>query len=102
MFVNRKRMRTENQSLTIGINRLGQIKSIRGGEISVGGGDSQDEAGLLTNELHDHVPDLLFNVGRLVAHRDLGQTRQVDERDVQDCSGTIQGEGKREREHTPD
>ena len=69
---------------TVRINRLGQIKRVRGGQVCVGRRDGQDEAGLLGDELHDHVPDLGLNVHRLVAHRDLGQAGQVDQRYVQD------------------
>jgi hypothetical protein len=34
---------------------------------------------------HDHVVDLLLNVDGLIADGDLGDTGQVDEREVEDC-----------------
>ena len=33
---------------------------------------------LFADELHDHVPDLLLYVHRLVAHGNLGQSGQVN------------------------
>ncbi len=63
---------------TIRIHTLGQLQRVRGGQISVGRGDRQDQAGLLADKLHQHVPDLGLNVDWLVAHGNLGETGQID------------------------
>lgn len=72
--------------LTLRVHVLGQLESVRVGQVGVGWSDGQDQAALPGDELHDHVPDLLLDVGRLVAHGHLGDPRQVDERQVQHCS----------------
>jgi hypothetical protein len=71
------------QPVTVGIREAGQLQRVRGGEVSIGGRDGQDEAGIAGNELHDHVLDLLADIRGLVAHRYLGQTRQIDQGYVQ-------------------
>lgn len=70
---------------TLRIDVFGQFESIRVGQVSVGGCNSQDEAALPADELHYHVPDLLLDVDRLVSHGHLGDTRQVDQSQVQHC-----------------
>ena len=71
---------------TIGINGFCQHEGVRSGKIDVGRGYSQDEASLLGDERKYHISDLCLDVQRLVAHWDLGQTGQVDQRDVQHCT----------------
>ncbi len=91
------------QFCTVRIDGLGQVECVRGGQIGVGRGDRQDEAGLLADELHDHVADLGLNVHGLVAHRDLGQARKINQRDVQHCSRLEEGnfgEGRRKKRKT--
>ena len=70
-------------TLTVGIDRFGQIEGVRSGQIDVGRRHGQNEARLLGDVLQEHVADLGLDVDRLVAHGDLGQARQVDQRDVQ-------------------
>ena len=71
--------------VTVRVDALGELQRVRRGHVRVGRGDRQDEAGLLADELHDHVPDLVLDVGGLVAHGDLGQAGQVDQGDAQHC-----------------
>lgn len=72
--------------LTLRVHVLGQFESVRVGQVSVGGSDGQDQAALSGDELHDHVSDLLLDVCGLVPHRNLGDTRQVDESQVEHCN----------------
>ena len=62
----------------------GHLQGVGGGQVLVGGGHRQDEAGVPADELHDHVVDLGPDVRRLVPHRNLCHARQVDQCDVQD------------------
>jgi len=80
--INLRRQRLGWWSPTIRIDGFGEVERVRGSEIRVGGRDGEDEAGLLGDELHDHVPDLGLDVDGLIAHGDLGEARQIDERDV--------------------
>lgn len=75
--------------LTLRINFLCQFESVRVGQVSVSRSDGQDQAALSGDELHNHVPDLLLDVHRLVSDRHLGDPRQVDESQVQHC--TVRG-----------
>ena len=70
---------------TIRVDGLGQLKGVGGGHVSVGRCDSQNETGVLADELHYHVSDLRFNIDRLIPNRDLGQTGKIDEGDAQHC-----------------
>lgn len=72
--------------LTLRVHVLGQFESVRISQVSVGGSDSQDQAALPGDELHYHVPDLLLDVCGLVPHRHLGDTRQVNESQVEHCN----------------
>lgn len=72
--------------LTLWINVLCQFESIRVGQISVGWSDGQDQAAFSADELHNHVPDLLLDVHRLVSNGHLSDPRQVDESQVQHCT----------------
>lgn len=74
--------------LTLWIDILGQFKSIRVGQVTVGRSDSQDQAALSGYELHDHVSDLLLDVYGLVSNRHLRDPRQVDKSQVQYCTDT--------------
>ncbi len=56
------------RKVTVRIDRLGQVQGIGGSQVCVGRRDSQDEARLLADELHDHILNLHLNVGRLVAY----------------------------------
>ena len=70
-------------SVTIRIGGASNLQRVRGGEVRIGGRDGQDEAGVAANVGHDHVADLLANVGRLVADWELGQAGQVNQGYVQ-------------------
>ena len=70
-------------NVTVGIDTLCQVEGVRGGQISVGRSDSQDETGLLGDELHKHVADLGLDVNGLISNGDLGQTGQINQGDVQ-------------------
>lgn len=61
--------------LTLGVNVLRQFQGVRVCQVSVGWSDSQDQAALSGDELHDHVPDLLLNVCRLVSNWHLSDPR---------------------------
>ena len=72
-----------NGAQTLRINRLCHGEGVGSCQVSVGRSDSQDETGLLADELHDHVLDLLLDVHWLVPDCDPRQARQVDQGDVQ-------------------
>ena len=80
-----------------GVHLFGHLKSIRVGQVSVSGGDSKDEAVLSSDELQEHVLDLVLNVTGLVPHRDLGHARQVHQGEIQHWGGR-EGEGGRKGE----
>ena len=67
---------------TIRIDLLGQHKSIGCCQICVGRGDGQDQASVLSDELHQHIPDLTLNVRRLITNWDLGQAGQINESNI--------------------
>lgn len=69
--------------LTLWVDIFGQFESIWVGEVHVCWSHSQDETVLLTDELHDHVSDLILDVRGLVAYRDLCDARQVNQSQVQ-------------------
>lgn len=71
--------------LTLGVNVLRQLQGIRVGQVGVCWGDSQDQAAFSADELHDHVSDLLLDVCRLVSNWNLGDPRQVDQSQIQNC-----------------
>ena len=77
----------EYLSRTLRVEVFGQFERVGVGQVRVGRGDGQDEAALSGNELHDHFSDLLLDVHRLVAHRHFSDARQVDERQIQHCTG---------------
>lgn len=79
-------VRTSWWFLTLRVHVLCQFESVRIGQVSVGGSDSQDQTALPGDELHDHVPDLLLDVCGLVPHRHLGDARQVNESQVEHCN----------------
>lgn len=68
---------------TLWVNLLGDLQSVRVGQVSVCRGDGQDEAALLGNELHQHVPDLMLNVVGLVSNGHFGHPRKIDQGQVQ-------------------
>ena len=71
---------------TIGVDGFCQHESVGSGQIDIGRSNCQDQACLFGDERIDHIADLGFDVQRLIAHWDLGQTGQVDQRDVQHCA----------------
>lgn len=80
-------------SLTLWVHLLGDLQSIGVGQVSVSRGDSQDQTAFLSDELHQHVTDLVLNVMGLVANSNLSHTRKVDQGEVQhwnEC-GVIKG-----------
>lgn len=79
-------VRRSSRSLTLRVDVFGQFERVRVGQVSVSGSDGQDQAALATDELHDHVSDLLLDVGRLVSHRYFSDARQVDEGQIQNCT----------------
>ena len=72
-----------NGPQTFRIRLPGQVEGVAGGYVRVGRGDGQDETGVPADVSHDHVLDLVPDVSWLVTHSDLGQTRQVDECNVE-------------------
>lgn len=60
---------------TLRVDLLGDLQSVRVGQVSVGRRDGQDEAALLGDELHQHVPDLVLDVLRLVSDGHFGHAR---------------------------
>lgn len=76
------------EPITLWVDLLGDLQSVRVGQVSVGGCDGQDEAALLVDELQQHLPDLVLDVRRLVSDGHFGHPRKIDEGQVQHCSGT--------------
>ena len=72
---------------TVWVHFLGNLESVRVGEVAVGRGDGQDERVLASDELHEHVSDLVLNVRRLVPHWHLGQPRQVNQGEIEHWRG---------------
>ncbi len=72
--------------VTIWVNGFCKVKGIGSSQIRVGWGDSQNETSLLADELHDHVSDLGLDVCWLIANRNLGESRKVNQGDVKHCS----------------
>lgn len=72
---------------TLRIDFLGHLERIRVGQIHVGRRDGKDEAALPADELQDHVLDLVLDVLRLVPNRHFGDSREVDEGQVQHWHG---------------
>lgn len=69
--------------LTLRVHLLGYFEGIRVGQVSIGWGDSEDQTALLSDELKQHISDLVLNVNRLVPHGNLGHPRQVDQGEIQ-------------------
>jgi hypothetical protein len=57
-----------DSSGTLRVNITGKTKTVRVGEIYVGGSDCQDDGVWFGNVLDNHVPDLLFDVFGLVSN----------------------------------
>ena len=70
--------------VTLGVGLTGDHEGVGGGEVGVGRGHGEDEAGLLHDVGHQHVADLVADVGRLVTDRDFRQTGQIDQGYSQD------------------
>ncbi|GIX63589.1 pentatricopeptide repeat-containing At4g19890 isoform X1, putative [Babesia caballi] len=63
------------------------LEAVRGRDVRVRRRQRQDDARRLPNVLHDHVAYLLLNVVRLVVDRNLGDARQVYQRQVHHPGG---------------
>ena len=57
-----------------------QLQGVAVDQVSVGGGDGQDDAGGVADVLQHHLADALLDVGGLVAHGHLGNAGQVHQR----------------------
>lgn len=68
--------------LTLWVNFFGNLKGVGVCQIGIRRRDGEDETAFLADELQKHVPDLDFNVRRLVTHRNFCHTRQIDQRQV--------------------
>lgn len=66
-----------NSTLTLRINLLGNLPSVRVGEVRVCWGNSQEEAVVFGDKLQEHIFDLVLNVGGLIPHRDLRHSREI-------------------------
>lgn len=71
--------------LTLRVYFFGKFQGVAVRQVGVRGRDGENEAWFSTYELEYHRFDLLLDVSRLVADRDLRQTRQVDQRKVEYC-----------------
>lgn len=60
-----------DSSGTLGVDITGKTKTVRVGEIDIGGSDCQNDGVGLGDVLHNHVPDLLFNILGLVSNGQL-------------------------------
>ena len=85
--------------LTWWVNLLGKLEGIWGSQIRVSWSDSQNQRVLSRYKLHEHVPNLELDVRGLVTDRDLRETRQVNQRQIQYWMCVGRGrERQRERE----
>ncbi len=75
--------RPRRRIITLRVNLSGNVECVGGGQIGVGRGHGQNQTRLLRDELHQHVLDLGLDVRRLIAYRNLGHARKIDESDVQ-------------------
>jgi len=73
----------ESDPLTLWVHLLGDLQSVRVGEVSVGRCDGQDQTAVLADELHQHISDLVFYVDRLVSDGNLSHSRKVNQGQVQ-------------------
>lgn len=91
-----------DSSCSLRVDFASHLETIRVGQISVGGGDGQDDRVGLHDELQEHLADLSLNIARLIADRnlcrgvrmgwrclgadetDLGQTGQINQSQGQD------------------
>ena len=73
----------DSNMLTLWVHLLGDLQSVRVGQVSVGWGDGQDQTALLGDKLQQHVPNLVLDVWRLVSHGHFSHPRQVDQGQVQ-------------------
>lgn len=71
--------------ITLWVDLLGDLQSVRVGQVGVGGRDGQDEAALLGDELQQHVADLVLDVVGLVSDGHFGHPGKIDEGEVQHC-----------------
>lgn len=69
---------------TLWVDLFGYLERVGVSQVRVGRGHGQQQAVLLGDELHEHVPDLVLNVSRLVTYWHLGHPWQVDQCEVQD------------------
>lgn len=71
--------------LTLRINFFGHFESIGVGQIHVGWSHGKNQAALPADELQNHIFDLILNVLWLVTHWHLGDTRKVNQSQIQHC-----------------
>mmetsp|Transcript_14955 Transcript_14955/g.23577 ORF Transcript_14955/g.23577 Transcript_14955/m.23577 type:complete len:230 (-) Transcript_14955:335-1024(-) len=65
------------------VHLLGELESVRVGQVPVGRGDGQDDRARVADVGQAHLPDLVLDVQRLVPHRHLGDPGEVHEGEVE-------------------
>lgn len=60
-----------DSSGTLGVDITGKTKTVRVGKIDIGGSDCQNDGVGLGDVFDNHVPDLFFNILRLVSNGQL-------------------------------
>jgi len=71
------------RGLALGVDLLGDLQSVRVGEVGVGRRDGQKEAVVFGDELKEHLFDLILDVGRLIPNRDLCHPGKIHQGEVQ-------------------
>lgn len=66
-------------ALAVGVDGLGELHRIRGGDVGVGWRHSENDRIAVGDVLHNHVTKLRLNVSGLVGHWDLRDPREIDE-----------------------
>mmetsp|Transcript_6587 Transcript_6587/g.18994 ORF Transcript_6587/g.18994 Transcript_6587/m.18994 type:complete len:261 (+) Transcript_6587:1000-1782(+) len=69
-----------NRAMAIRIHQACHLQGVAVDDVRVGGGHGQDDAGGVADVVQDHGPGTGLDVAGLVAHRHLGQPRQVHQR----------------------
>ena len=76
-----------NSTCTLWVNFASHFQTVRVGQIGISSSDGENDSVGLGNEPHQHVPDLLFDISRLVTNGYFGQTGQVDQSEGEDIGG---------------
>mmetsp|Transcript_15375 Transcript_15375/g.51632 ORF Transcript_15375/g.51632 Transcript_15375/m.51632 type:complete len:260 (+) Transcript_15375:1356-2135(+) len=83
-----------DSSAARGVDGLGELDGLRGGDVGVSGSDGEDDGVGVGDVLQDQVPNLHLDVLGLIADRNFGHAGEVDEGEVGDpWGGDTQADG---------